>query len=131
MQNIADRVSLGLLPSSEGAWGTALAALKLQGGWLHLHHNVTDTEEHEWCQATLAQLQKLAQQQGRRCQVQLLAGLEHLLQAGCMLAKPARCYCMLQLLCKACTVSRQPKPDLSLVLEWQKYGGVHAPHLSI
>lgn len=65
-QGIADRVSLGLLPSSQGGWGTALAALKPElGGWLHLHHNVKDTEEAEWCQQTLATLQQLADQMGR------------------------------------------------------------------
>ena len=33
-----DRVSLGLLPSSEGGWGTAVKALhRSTGGWLHIH----------------------------------------------------------------------------------------------
>lgn len=65
MQGVADRVSLGLLPSSEGSWGTALAALKPAGGWLHLHQNVTDFQEQEWCQSTIVKLHSLAQQQGR------------------------------------------------------------------
>lgn len=39
-QGVADRVLLGLLPSSKGGWATALAALKPQGGFLHLHENV-------------------------------------------------------------------------------------------
>ena len=66
LQEVADRVSLGLLPSSQGGWETALAALKVDtGGWLHLHHNVTDTEEAAWCKETLATLQQLAHQLGR------------------------------------------------------------------
>ena len=66
LQAVADRVSLGLLPSSQGGWETALAALKADtGGWLHLHHNVTDTLEAAWCQQTLDTLQHLAHQLGR------------------------------------------------------------------
>ena len=53
VQGVADRVMLGLLPSSQCAWGTALAALKDQGGWLHLHSNVKDSDEAAWSQATL------------------------------------------------------------------------------
>ena len=67
---MADRVSLGLLPSSQGGWETALAALKPeQGGWLHLHHNVTDTEEAQWCLQTLESLQKLVKQLNRDWQL--------------------------------------------------------------
>lgn len=32
---VADRVSLGLLPSSEDGYSLAIASLKPQGGWLH------------------------------------------------------------------------------------------------
>ena len=53
LQGTADRVLLGLLPSSECAWKTAVAALKDTGGCLHLHGNVKDTEEASWAQATL------------------------------------------------------------------------------
>lgn len=39
---IADRVNLGLLPTSETGWPTACAALKTKtGGWLHIHGNVS------------------------------------------------------------------------------------------
>lgn len=62
-QGMADRVSLGLLPSSQGGWQTALEALKPDlGGWLHLHHNVTNAAQAEWCQQTVAALQLLADQ---------------------------------------------------------------------
>ena len=47
--NMFDRVSLGLLPSSEGGWRTAIRALKLDiGGWLHVHGNVVDEERDNW-----------------------------------------------------------------------------------
>ena len=40
-QGIADRVNLGLLPSSEAGWPAACAALNpSSGGWLHIHGNV-------------------------------------------------------------------------------------------
>ncbi|GBN66174.1 tRNA wybutosine-synthesizing protein 2 [Araneus ventricosus] len=38
---VADRVNLGLIPSSERGWETACKALKLSGGILHVHGNVT------------------------------------------------------------------------------------------
>ena len=44
-----DRVSLGLLPSSEGGWRTAVKALRDNtGGWLHIHGNVPDHELETW-----------------------------------------------------------------------------------
>ena len=53
MQGVADRVLLGLLPSSREGWPVALAALKPStGGWLHLHHNVKDSEEAAWMAST-------------------------------------------------------------------------------
>ncbi len=45
-----DRVSLGLLPSSEGGWSTAVQALRRRtGGWLHVHGNVPFKEATNWC----------------------------------------------------------------------------------
>ena len=43
-----DRVSLGLLPSSEGGWRYAVRALSDCGGWLHVHGNVPVAEMHSW-----------------------------------------------------------------------------------
>jgi tRNA G37 N-methylase Trm5 len=44
-----DRVSLGLLPSSEGGWRTAVRALRrTTGGWLHVHGNVPVQECFQW-----------------------------------------------------------------------------------
>lgn len=53
--DIADRVNVGLIPSSEEGWPTACTALKRStGGWLHIHGNVTtktsdNTADHEAC----------------------------------------------------------------------------------
>lgn len=47
--NKFDRVSLGLLPSSEGGWRTAVQALRTSiGGWLHVHGNVPEKELQIW-----------------------------------------------------------------------------------
>ena len=44
-----DRVSLGLLPSSEGGWNAAIQALRRdRGGWLHIHANVVAKEIGDW-----------------------------------------------------------------------------------
>lgn len=41
LQDIADRVNLGLIPSSEEGWPVACRVLKKStGGVLHIHHNV-------------------------------------------------------------------------------------------
>ena len=40
-KNIADRVNLGLIPTSSLSWATACHALNQnKGGWLHIHENV-------------------------------------------------------------------------------------------
>jgi len=48
LERIYDRVSLGILPSSEGGWPVAKAALSPNGGWLHIHGNVPVHEIHDW-----------------------------------------------------------------------------------
>ncbi|KAG2492262.1 hypothetical protein HYH03_009502 [Edaphochlamys debaryana] len=70
-QGVADRVLLGLLPSSRGGWEAAVRALKPEGGWLHLHHNVTDREEGAWAQACLGELEELARSAGRDWELRL------------------------------------------------------------
>lgn len=41
-RGIADRVILGLIPSSEDSWVTACSCIKpTTGGWLHIHGNIT------------------------------------------------------------------------------------------
>lgn len=40
-RDIADRVSLGLIPTSERGWAVGCAALRPdKGGWLHIHDNI-------------------------------------------------------------------------------------------
>ena len=42
---IADRINLGLIPSSEESWPSACKALNPStGGWLHIHANVTSSD---------------------------------------------------------------------------------------
>ena len=45
MKDVANRINAGLIPSSEEAWPTACAALKVcTGGWLHIHGTVATKE---------------------------------------------------------------------------------------
>lgn len=52
---------LGLLPSSEVAWTTAVEALGPRGGWLHVHGNVAEKDVHEEGGRVIARLVQLAQ----------------------------------------------------------------------
>ena len=61
IENKADRISLGLLPTSKPGYLTALKALKPIGGWLHIHENVKDSNEHIFQQELLQYLQQLSQ----------------------------------------------------------------------
>ena len=48
LRGVADRVNLGLIPTSEPGWGAGVGALKLGGGgWLHVHENVAHGAEGE------------------------------------------------------------------------------------
>lgn len=44
LQNIADRVHLGILPSSASAWKNAARCLKPEGGIIHIHMNCKEEE---------------------------------------------------------------------------------------
>ena len=56
-RNIADRVCLGLLPSSEIAWETAILALdSRKGGYLHVHESVYDEQETDWLEYLIRKL---------------------------------------------------------------------------
>jgi tRNA G37 N-methylase Trm5 len=60
-----DRVSLGLLPSSEGGWQTAVRALRRSvGGWLHVHGNVPVKESRHWCKWLCIRLLQYARDEG-------------------------------------------------------------------
>ncbi|XP_020273549.1 tRNA wybutosine-synthesizing protein 2/3/4 isoform X2 [Asparagus officinalis] len=61
---VADRVCLGLLPSSEISWGTAVKALRAEGGVLHIHENVKDSEENSWLEYVIRSISDIAQSEG-------------------------------------------------------------------
>ncbi|MDP6011136.1 MAG: class I SAM-dependent methyltransferase family protein [Candidatus Poseidoniaceae archaeon] len=42
LKGVADRVLLGLLPSSKEAWPLAVECLKIEGGVIHVHMNATE-----------------------------------------------------------------------------------------
>uniref|UniRef100_A0A2C9JRV7 tRNA(Phe) (4-demethylwyosine(37)-C(7)) aminocarboxypropyltransferase n=1 Tax=Biomphalaria glabrata TaxID=6526 RepID=A0A2C9JRV7_BIOGL len=46
LTSVADRVNLGLIPSSEDGWPVAGQVLKDTGGVLHVHGNVTTNKQH-------------------------------------------------------------------------------------
>ncbi|GKY92394.1 hypothetical protein MPSEU_000210300 [Mayamaea pseudoterrestris] len=63
--NMFDRVSLGLLPSSEGGWATAVRALKrATGGWLHVHGNVPVKEANSWLEWLCIRVLDCARKEG-------------------------------------------------------------------
>lgn len=64
--NMFDRVSLGLLPSSEGGWETAVCALKNStGGWLHIHANVPNAETDTWALWMCGRLLEICHDKGK------------------------------------------------------------------
>ncbi|KAK6932305.1 hypothetical protein RJ641_001929 [Dillenia turbinata] len=66
---IADRVCLGLLPSSEGSWVTAVRALRREGGVLHVHGNVKDSEEGLWPEHVSKSIFEIARSEGHSWKV--------------------------------------------------------------
>jgi tRNA G37 N-methylase Trm5 len=56
---IADRVLLGLLPSSVQGWPLAARALKPTGGLIHVHENVHENILAAWVEETRAEFQRL------------------------------------------------------------------------
>ena len=72
-----DRVSLGLLPSSEGAWKTAIQSLKRsRGGWIHVHGNVPVAEKKKWAMWLSRRLADLAEDDGRHEWIALCSHIE-------------------------------------------------------
>ncbi|XP_020573877.1 tRNA wybutosine-synthesizing protein 2/3/4 isoform X2 [Phalaenopsis equestris] len=63
-EGVADRVCLGLLPSSECSWRTAVKALRAQGGLLHIHGNVKDSEEKSWMDYVVESIGRIAVSEG-------------------------------------------------------------------
>jgi tRNA G37 N-methylase Trm5 len=62
----ADRVVLGLIPSSARAWPAALRLLKPAGGVLHVHMNQADADASRWAADELPRVfERLAVEAGR------------------------------------------------------------------
>ena len=56
LTGLADRVHLGILPSSEQTWRLAVSCLKSTGGILHLHMNVREVEIDDFVTYCLSKL---------------------------------------------------------------------------
>ncbi|KAL6656615.1 hypothetical protein ACP70R_004395 [Stipagrostis hirtigluma subsp. patula] len=63
-KGVADRVCLGLLPSSECSWATAVTALRVDGGILHIHGNVNDSDETLWLDNVVESINNIAKTHG-------------------------------------------------------------------
>ncbi|KAJ3683789.1 hypothetical protein LUZ60_014016 [Juncus effusus] len=63
-KGVADRVCLGLLPSSECSWITAVKALRREGGILHVHGNVIDSEEQSWLDYVVKSIISISSNEG-------------------------------------------------------------------
>lgn len=61
LHGVADRVNLGLIPSSKQGWPLAVAALKPSGGWVHVHDNVKDTDIEVWAEALCSRFSALGE----------------------------------------------------------------------
>ena len=64
MSDMADRVNLGLIPSSEDGYATAIRLLRAGGGWLHVHGNCEAARIEQWASDLVAKLALLAQERG-------------------------------------------------------------------
>lgn len=69
LEYIADRVFLGLLPSSELVWEHAVNCLKQTGGYLHIHMNVEEEKIPNWQKLTIEEINKFAKANGRALSV--------------------------------------------------------------
>jgi len=75
LAGIADRVLLGLLPSSETAWPLAVRCLKPAGGVLHVHMNVVDRNSGDidaWAEQTLGAFRDLAEDGNRPWKLKII-----------------------------------------------------------
>lgn len=69
LEYLADRVFLGLLPSSELVWENAVNCLKQTGGFLHIHMNVEEEKIPNWQKLTIKEINKFAKANGRKLSV--------------------------------------------------------------
>lgn len=70
-RGIADRVCLGLLPTSEGSWVTGVRALRDKGGILHIHDNVKDSEEPTWAEHVVRSILEISKSEGHNWEVSM------------------------------------------------------------
>ncbi|KAK4753279.1 hypothetical protein SAY87_022077 [Trapa incisa] len=63
-KGVADRICLGLLPTSEESWVTAVKSLRSKGGMLHVHGNVKDSEEDTWAEHVANSIHRIATSEG-------------------------------------------------------------------
>ncbi|CAL5062533.1 unnamed protein product [Urochloa decumbens] len=70
-KGVADRVCLGLLPSSECSWVTAVKALRVEGGIMHIHGNVNDSDETRWLDNVVESISNIAKAHGLSWNVSL------------------------------------------------------------
>lgn len=74
---VADRVNLGLIPSSRGGWPAAVRALRPAGGWLHVHANALDGEENADAEACAREIERLARETGDQAKGAWRAEVRH------------------------------------------------------
>ena len=67
LRDVADCVSLGLLPSSEEGWPLAARVLRREGGALHVHQNVDEAQVRSgvWVAQCLSRLEALLLAEGK------------------------------------------------------------------
>ncbi|KAK2644488.1 hypothetical protein Ddye_019683 [Dipteronia dyeriana] len=63
-KGVANRVCLGLIPTSENSWVTAIRALRTEGGMLHVHGNVKDSGEGLWTDHVSKSISEIAISEG-------------------------------------------------------------------
>lgn len=68
-KGVANRVCLGLIPTSENSWVTAVQALRSEGGTLHVHGNVKDSEENSWAEHVSKSIYEIARSEGHSWEV--------------------------------------------------------------
>ncbi len=60
LTGVADRVHLGILPSSQNTWKLAIDCLKKTGGIIHIHMNVKESEIEDFSEYCIRELRQYA-----------------------------------------------------------------------
>eukprot|EP01039_Chlorochromonas_danica_P008263 gene8263-9112_t len=71
-ESIADRVLLGLLPSSKKGWHLAVKVLKASGGIIHVHENVFEKELSQWLEELVVHFERLFLEANKQLSVKIL-----------------------------------------------------------